>query len=98
MKRTSRILWTVAVSLVVIYGSVSTLVHLFHNHHDLVQRDDCPACLWQQMSQDSHPDDGLANQIETPLMVVALLQTPLQDRVATERDFSPGIQPRAPPA
>jgi len=97
MKRSTRIVQAIAVLLLLLYGSISTLADLFHTHHDLTQRDDCPACIWQQMSQEPLPDDGLTTQVEPICMVVALLQAPLEERVAAGCDLTDGIQPRAPP-
>ncbi len=97
MKRPSYFIRLVAVSLLVCYTSITTLADLFHNHHDLVQRDDCPACLWAQMSQDYHPDDTLTTQTLILTMVVGHLPAPLESTIIVSGDFITGTQPRAPP-
>ena len=97
MMRSTRTVQLIAVLLLLLYGSISTIADLFHNHHDLAQRDDCPACIWQQMSQEPLPDDGLAARFEPLCTVVALLQAPREERTAAGCDLTDGIQPRAPP-
>lgn len=87
----------VAVGLLIIYGSITTAVDLLHNHNDLAVRDDCPACVWLQMSQDSDPGASPAEQITSDFIVVALLPPPSEVGTPHSRDASTHQQIRAPP-
>ncbi len=87
-----------AVALLVVYVAVTTTVDLFHNHSDMVERADCPACLWLQMSQDSDPDTSPTDQIISSFDVVSFLSPPLEEvGILHNRDASNHKQIRAPP-
>lgn len=92
-----RKIYIVAVGLLIIYGSITTVVDLLHNHNDLTVRDDCPACVWLQMSQDSNPGASPAEQITSDLIVVALLPPPSEVCILHSCDASTHQQIRAPP-
>lgn len=87
----------VAVGLLIIYGSITTAVDLLHNHSNLTERTDCPACVWLQMSQDSDPGASPAEQITSDLIVVALLPPPSEVCILHSCDASTHQQIRAPP-
>ena len=88
----------VAVCLLVIFISVTTLADLFHNHEGMGKRPDCPACLWHQISQEA--DDGpTAAELITSSPIVTNETPQLRDGLhPVTCDISTGIPIRAPPA
>ncbi|MFC1529374.1 hypothetical protein ACFL6R_01525 [Gemmatimonadota bacterium] len=87
----------VAVCLLVVFISVTTFANLFHNHKSLENQPDCPACLWQQMSQEA--DDG---PNATELIISSLIVTEETPRFhdglrRITCDISIGAPIRAPP-
>jgi len=96
-RRQIKLIQMVAVGLLIIYGSITAAVDLLHNHNDLVERSDCPACLWLQMSQDSDPDVSPTNQVISDFNVIAFLPPPLEAGIFHSHDVSSHHQIRAPP-
>ena len=89
---------SIAACLLIVFISVTTFANLFHNHKSLEKRPDCPACLWQQMSQDADTGPSAAELIASSLILTT--ETPLlhDGRVRVACDISTGTPIRAPPA
>ncbi len=88
----------IAVSLLIVFLSVTTFADLFHTHKDLEKRLDCPACLWHQMSQDADAGPSATELIASSLILTT--ETPLlhDGRVRVACDISTGTPIRAPPS
>ena len=89
--------WLTAVSLIVLYTFVTTEADLFHNHNDLVERDDCPACLWHQLSQDTDQGPSPAEQIVAAFSVTTLLPPSTDARMPAAGEAAQHQPIRAPP-
>lgn len=88
-----------AIALLLVYASVTAAVDLFHNHPDLVERDDCPACVWHQISQEHRLEIGAAEQLVIQLAAVTCYLPPARE---AERPADPenitSAPIRAPPS
>jgi len=88
-----------AIGLLIVYSPVTAAVDLFHNHTDLVERDDCPACVWYQLSQEKRQEIPIAEQVVAGLRDVTLIHPlPLESEFHAECDQISSRPIRAPPA
>lgn len=94
----SSLFQVVAIGLLVTYGSITTAINLLHNHKDLVEKANCPACIWLQMNQDSDPEVSPADEVIPAFEVIAYLPPPLEASISLSCDVSCFHLIRAPPA
>lgn len=88
-----------AIGLLIVYSAVTAAVDLCHNHTDLVERDDCPACVWYQFSQDNRQEIPIAEQVVAGFSAVTLiLPPPLESEFHADCDHISSHPIRAPPA
>ncbi len=88
-----------AIGLLIVYCPVTAAVDLFHNHTDLIERDDCLACVWHQLSQEKRQEIPVAEQVVAGLSDVTLiLPLPLESEFHAECDHISSCPIRAPPA
>jgi len=88
----------VAVCLLVVFMFVTTFANLFHNHKSLEIRPDCPACLWQQMSQEADDGPTAAELITSSLLVTDETPQLFDGLHLITCDISIGTPIRAPPS
>ena len=97
-KRFIKAIKLTAIGLLVVYPPVTASVDLFHNHTDLVERDDCPACVWYQFSQDNPQEMPIAEQVVAGFSAITLiLPLPIESEFHAKCDHISCCSVRAPP-